>query len=125
MPKRVVLNLKQARAERSITQKVIVDFNGTEHVVQPPSVDGILALMEIEAEFTAMKAAEADEGASKAELQQQQIEVIKRLGDLITAILPGFPVGGLRLDELMQIAQAMQESVAPDGGLDEDAEPGE
>lgn len=121
MPKRVVLNLQQMRAERSATLPVIVDFDGKEHIITRPSVDAILALMEIENEFEAMRDAETSGAANSS----QQIEMIMRLRDLITAILPGFPVGGLQLEELMMVGQSLQASVAPDGAKDEGAEPGE
>jgi hypothetical protein len=121
MPQRIVLNLQQSRAEKSITQVVIVDFKGKKHVVGTPSVDAILALMEIEAEFGRTKLAEDNGTVSTA----QQIEMIVRLKELILTLLPDFPVGGLQLEELMEIGQALQESIVPDGVQNEDDEPGE
>lgn len=120
MPKRVILNLQQMRAERSVTLPVIVDFDGHEHIVMAPSVDTFIALMEIQSEFEAMK----DNETSGADLSLQ-MDMIRRLSDVITAVLPDFPVGGLQLEELMLVSQSLQISVAPDGAPDKDAEPGE
>lgn len=104
MTKRVVLNLQQTRAERSITTPVIVDFDGVEHPINNLDLDAFLAIMEIEQEFRSVNPADRD----------SQLRLIGRLKDLITVVLPGFPVGGLQLDELMQIGQILQLSVAPD-----------
>ena len=114
MSKRVVLNLQQARAERSINTPIIVDFDGVEHPIRRLDLDAFLAIMEIEEEFR--------EGG---EDQGRQLQLIGRLKDLIGVVLPGFPVGGLELEELMQIGQVLQLSVAPDNAEAGGDEPGE
>lgn len=121
MPKRVVLNLQQSRAEKSVVTPVIVDFDGVEHPIRRLDLDAFLEIMEIEQEFEAMSQQEA---AGKAD-RSQQLAMLARLKDLIQVVLPGFPVGGLELEELMAVAQALQASVAPDNAESEGDEPGE
>lgn len=121
MPKRVVLNLQQARAERSIVQPVIVDFDGNEHTIRRLDLDAFLEIMEIEEEFGAMA---AEEAAGKTD-RNQQLAMFARLKSLIQLVLPGFPAGGLEIEELMQVAQALQAGVAPDNADAEGGESGE
>jgi hypothetical protein len=121
MPKRIVLNLQQARAEKSITTPVIVDFDGVEHPIRRLDLDAFLEIMEIEQEFESMSREEAEGKADRG----KQLAMLSRLKDLIRVVLPGFPVGGLELEELMAVAQAMQASVAPDNADAEGDSPGE
>ncbi len=121
MTKRIVLNLQQTRAEKSITTPVIVDFDGVEHPIRRLDLDAFLEIMEIEQEFEAMG---QEEAVGKAD-RSKQLAMLTRLKDLIQVVLPGFPVGGLELEELMAVAQAMQASVAPDDAEAGGDEPGE
>jgi hypothetical protein len=121
MPKRIVLNLQQARAEKSITTPVIVDFDGVEHPIRRLDLDAFLEIMEIEQEFEALS---REEAAGRID-RSQQLAMLTRLKDLIQVVLPGFPVGGLELEELMAVAQALQASVAPDNAEAEGDSPGE
>lgn len=117
MAKRVVLNLQQMRADEAIPVNVVTDFNGVEHEIQSVELDGILEIMQIENEFEDMQAQEASGVVDR----KREITMLMRLRDLIAVVLPTFPVGGLRLRELMMVAQALQVAVQPDNP-DEDAD---
>ena len=118
---RVVLNLKQIRAEKSVNAPVIVDFDGVEHPIKRLNLDAFLDIMELDQEFDTMRKEEAEGTLDGA----RQLSMLSRLKDLVRVVLPGFPVGGLELDELMAVAQALQASVAPEKEDAEGDAPGE
>lgn len=117
-----VLNLAAMRAARSRQRPVIVDQYDKEHDLSGLSLDAYLALLEIEGDFGNLARDEQDGKMGR----DRQIALIKRMRDTITAVLPDFPAGGLYLDELYAVGQAIQRAVMP-GRIQEiegDAEPG-
>lgn len=124
--KRVVLNLKEMRA-RASDAPVIVDFDGKEHAVTGLPVDGYLAIIGVQDRFNALSGPDGQDARSLEGL----VDLINEVKSLITAAVPGFPVGGLLLEELMIVVQAIQgaviggESSESDGGAGGDAGPGE
>lgn len=117
-PKRnVVLNLQQLRADRSAAAPVIVGPDGKEYPVSGVPLDGFLAIIEMQQAFA--------EGGSA-----RMTEIIPDVKALVESLLPGFPVGGLTMDELMAVIAAMQTEIGPQAagpgaeGTDGD-EPGE
>lgn len=103
---RKILNLQQIRSERNSQKPVIVDQNGNEHVVSGVRVKDYLALVELQESFAGLQAADGQ--------TPDQTKIISAVSSLITTVIPGFPVEGLYLDELFEIANMIQESVGGD-----------
>lgn len=123
MATRVVLNLKEMRA-RASDAPVIVDFDGKKHAVTGLPIDGYLALIGVQDRYNTIAA-----GETRA--MEELVDMIVEIKSLIESAIPGFPVGGLLLEELMMVVQAIQgavvgeESATTDGGAGGDATPGE
>lgn len=122
MATRVVLNLKEMRA-RASDAPVIVDFDGKKHAVTGLPIDGYLALIGVQDRYNTIAA-----GETRA--VDELVDMIAEIKSLIASAIPGFPVGGLLLEELMMVVQAIQGAVVgeesgTDGGAGGEAAPGE
>lgn len=101
MSKRIVVNLQEMRGKQS-DQAVIVDFSGAEHVLQPLTLDGYLGIVHIQERYAALN----DGDPAPADI----VSLMTDVRDVITFAVPTFPVGGLRLDELFLVVNALQAS---------------
>lgn len=103
---RKILNLQQIRAERNINKPVIVDQDGVEHVITGVRVKDYLALVDLQESFSKLQTTDGE--------APDQTNIIDAVSTLITTVIPNFPVSGLYLDELFEIANMIQESVGGD-----------
>lgn len=103
---RKILNLQQLRATRNSLKPVIVDQNGVEHIVTGVRVKDYLALVDLQESFAKLQIADGE--------APDQTGIIDAVSTLITTVLPSFPVDGLYLEELFEIANMIQESVGGD-----------
>ena len=101
--KRVVLNLAEMRAS-NLDAPVIVDQDGKEHTVGKLSVDAYLTVLDLEQQFTELQEREEAEGVDRS----AQKNLMRQMKELIGVLLPGFPTGGLYLDELFAVITAAQ-----------------
>lgn len=109
----VVLNLQKVRAERSANAPVIVGPDGVEYPISGISLDGFLAILELQ---------QAMAGGDSGELAA----LMPQIKALVSELLPGFPVGDLTLDELMLVINVIQAGTGPEPtGDGSDDEPGE
>lgn len=103
---RKILNLQQIRAERNSQKPVIVDQNGVEHVITGVQVKDYLALVGLQESFSNLQTTDGQ--------APNQTAIIDAVSSLIATVIPSFPVEGLYLEELFEIANMIQESVSGD-----------
>ena len=106
MAKRVVVNLHEMRA-KAPTPAVVVDFEGNEHAVGALTLDGYLGIVALQERYAALR--DAAPGAAGI------AALIADIREVIMGAMPAFPVGGLHLDELFMVVNAIQDATNPTG----------
>jgi len=110
--KRVILNLKEARAKKDSV--IIIDPEGTEFELGGISVDAYLKILDFEEQYSKIK--DDEEGEQETE-KEKQIELLTNTRDFITSMLPGFNVEVLYLDEVFAVFAAIQEGISAATGV--------
>jgi len=100
-----ILNLQAMRAGRAEKLPIIVDQNGNEHVVGGVKVADYMTMIALQEEF---KNIQTTDNVS----QENQQGIIAAVKKLILAVVPGFPVEDLYIDELFAVANSIQEGVS-------------
>jgi len=111
-----VLNLQESRAAKALNSPVIIAPNGEKFSVWGIPLDGFLAIYSLRETMASSRDA--------ATVQEALLLVKEEIGK----ILPGFPLGELDLDEIMQVINFLQTAIGPQSGGDtggSDDKPGE
>lgn len=99
-PEYRVLNLQQVRAEKALNAPLIIAPDGSKYRLWGIPLDGFLAIYGLR---TAML-------SQNAGAVEDSIPLVKeKLGEL----LPGFDIGVLSLDEIMEVINFLMEAIGP------------
>lgn len=114
-----VLNIPKVRADKAVDAPVIIGPDDKRYPVGGVPLDTFFEIIELRQAF-----AESDGGTDDT------VAVIKRWSALIGEVMPGFPVGKLTLQELIEVIDFLQFQVGPEAeataeGEASDSEPGE
>lgn len=107
---RIIRNLAELRAKRALNAPVIVAPDGREFLIGALSVDAYLAVLDLEEQFSALRAAEKAQGVQP----DSQRALFAAAKDMILQFLPGFPVGDLDLEELFLVLSDVQTAHTPE-----------
>lgn len=102
MSKKVLLNLAQRRQEEETL--VVTDQYGNDHELRL-SLEGFSQLMAQQTAYQEVLST-LSAGSPAAESQQRMLEVLQ---NLVTALMPNFPIEGLEFGELFALFTTIQD----------------
>lgn len=109
-----VLNLQQARADKAAQAPLIIAPDGSQYRLWGISLDGFLAIYSLR-----MAVSSKDVDAVE--------DTIPLVREKLAELLPGFDIGALSLDEIMEVINFLMEANGPQGDSEGGSEdkPGE